>query len=52
MSTGMNRFAISIPQDMQIELDKVKKEIYNNNSQSEMIKDLIMRGLSNAKVTK
>lgn len=52
MATDMKRFTISITHDMEMELDKVKKEIYYKDTQNCMIRDLIMRGLQNLEVEK
>lgn len=45
MATDMRRFTISIPDDMDNKLDRVKQEIYYKNTQTEMVRDLIARGL-------
>ena len=45
MATDMRRFTISIPHDLDMALDKAKREIYYKDTQNEMIRDLIMRGL-------
>lgn len=52
MATDMRRFTISITPDMDMELDEAKKETYYKNTQSDMIRDLIMRGLQNLKQEK
>lgn len=46
MAADMRRFTISITQDMESNLDAVKKESYCESTQSEMLRDLIARGLS------
>ena len=45
MATDMRRLSISIAPDMEMELHEAKKEIYSMDTQSEMIRDLIIRGL-------
>lgn len=45
MATDMRRFTISVTQSMDKELDKVKREIYYKDTQNNMIRDLIIRGL-------
>lgn len=45
MATNLKRFTISISDEMKIELNEEKKETYYAKTQSEMIRDLITRGL-------
>lgn len=45
MATDLRRFTISITPAMDIDLDKAKKERYYKDTQNEMIRDLIIRGL-------
>ncbi len=45
MATGLKRFSISIPPDMDLALHAIKEEAYHDNTWSEMIRDLIARGL-------
>ncbi len=52
MATGMRRFTISITPNMDMELDRVKQEIYYKDTQNDMIRDLIMRGLRSLKEEK
>jgi metal-responsive CopG/Arc/MetJ family transcriptional regulator len=49
MGTDLRRFTVSITRDMEIDLDTAKKEAYYKDSQSEMIRDLINRGLVSLK---
>lgn len=50
MATNLRRFTVSINQDMELDLDEAKKETYYRETQSEMIRDLIIRGLASLKV--
>lgn len=52
MATDMRRFTISVTSNMDVELNKAKKETYYKNTQNEMIRDLIMRGLQNLEAEK
>ena len=45
MATDLKRFTISITDEMEQDLDEEKKETYYAETQSEMIRDLIARGL-------
>ena len=45
MATDLRRFTISITPTMEVDLDKAKKERYYKDTQNEMIRDLIIRGL-------
>lgn len=49
MATKMRRFTISVTSNMDMELDKAKRETYYKDTQNEMIRDLIMRGLHDLK---
>jgi metal-responsive CopG/Arc/MetJ family transcriptional regulator len=49
MAANLRRFTVSINQDMEVDLDKAKKEAYYKETQSEMIRDLINRGLASLK---
>lgn len=49
MATDLKRFTISITPSMEIDLDTVKKERYCKETQSDMIRDLIARGLASLK---
>lgn len=46
MATKMKRFSISIPKELKPELDALKKKVFYNKPQSEMIRYLIGLGLS------
>lgn len=52
MATDMRRFTISITHNIDMELDKAKREIYYKDTQNEMIRDLIIRGLQNLETEK
>lgn len=52
MATDMRRFTISVTQSMNKELDKAKREIYYKDTQNNMIRDLIVRGLQSLKTEK
>lgn len=45
MTTDLKRITISVPQDLDEKLDKVKKEHYYVATQSDMIRELIALGL-------
>lgn len=45
MAIQRKRFTISITQSMETELEKVRQEWYENDTKSDMIRDLIVRGL-------
>lgn len=45
MATELKRLTITIPEDLEPMLDKVKQEHFYNDSQSEMIRQLIVAGL-------
>lgn len=49
MATELRRFTISITPDMEIALDAVKKDLFYKNTQNEMIRNLIARGLADLK---
>ena len=49
MATSSKRLTISVTPDMEADLDAAKRELYNNETQNNMIRDLIRRGLQNAK---
>ncbi len=52
MATELKRFTISIPANMEMDLDRVKKEYYYKDTQNDMIRDLIIRGLASLKEEK
>lgn len=52
MATDMRRFTISITPNMDMELDKAKQKIYYKDTQNDMIRDLIMRGLQSLEAEK
>jgi len=45
MKADTKRYSISVTQDMEASLEAVKQELYSQDSQSEMLRDLIARGL-------
>lgn len=45
MTTGANRFTISVTSSMENELDRLKRESYYNQTYNKMLRDLISRGL-------
>lgn len=45
MATKLKRFTISVTPNMEVGLDSVKKEYFYNTTQTEMIRELIIRGL-------
>lgn len=52
MATDMRRFTISVTHNMDMELDKAKRETHYKDTQNEMIRDLIMRELQNLEAEK
>jgi hypothetical protein len=52
MATDLKRFTISITDEMERDLYEARKEVYYADTQSEMIRDLIARGLFSLKVEK
>lgn len=50
MSTTLKRFSISVTSQMQVGLDAAKKDFFYNTSQTEMIRELIIRGLNSLNV--
>lgn len=52
MVANLKRFTVSINQDMEMDLNKAKKETYYKETQSEMLRDLINRGLASLKEAK
>ena len=46
MATDLKRFTISITPSIEADLDAAKKEHYYKSTQSDMIRDLISRGLA------
>lgn len=46
MDTDLRRFTISITPSMEVDLRMVKKECYCQDTQNDMICDLIVRGLA------
>ena len=52
MATDMRRFTISVTHNIDMELDKAKRETYYKDTQNEMIRDLIIRGLQNLETEK
>lgn len=49
MGTELKRLTFVIPPDMELMLDGMKKEIFYNCSQSEMIRTLLTAGLDSLK---
>lgn len=49
MNGKMKRITISISFDLGMKLDEIKKENYRQNTEDEMLQDLIMRGLQESK---
>ena len=45
VATSLKRFTISITPSMESSLDKAKRDFYYKDTQNEMIRDLIIRGL-------
>ena len=45
MATDLKRFTISITDELEMDLNEEKKETYYAETQSEMVRDLIARGL-------
>lgn len=45
MATNLKRFTISVSDDMELKLDRMKQMKYYNTSKSRMIQDLIFIGL-------
>lgn len=46
MATNLKRFTISVTPSLEAALDSAKKERYYRETQNDMIRDLISRGLS------
>lgn len=49
MATNLKRFTISVTPNLEIELDSAKQRRYYRNTQNDMIRDLIIRGLATLK---
>jgi len=45
LSTKLKRFTVTIPQNMEMEIEAMKRQQYYSITQSELIRDLLMRGL-------
>lgn len=45
MSTNMKRFSVSVTPDLEKRLDTIKKERFYKKTQTQMIRELIKRGL-------
>lgn len=45
MATGMNRFTISVTDEMGVQLDGIKQARYYNTTKNKMIQDLIKLGI-------
>lgn len=50
MAAEQRRFTISVTSEMKFDLDMAKKEQYHGDTQSKMIRDLIVRGLNALKM--
>lgn len=46
MAEGLKRFSISVTPSLAVELKLTKQEYYCKDTQNEMIRDLIVRGLA------
>ena len=49
MNGKMKRITIAISSDLDMKLDEIKKEHYSQDTENEMLQDLIMRGLQESK---
>ncbi|SPZ51231.1 Uncharacterised protein [Sarcina ventriculi] len=49
MATSLRRFSISIPADIEKELDTLKQKEFYNKTQSEMLRHLIRLGVEASK---
>ena len=45
MATNMKRFTISLTEELEAALDKAKREMFYNRTQSEMIRELLSEGV-------
>lgn len=52
MKSNLKRFTVSIPPEMEADLDSVKQRLYYRNTQNDMLKGLIIRGLETLKEEK
>lgn len=52
MATDLKRFSISVTAEMEQALDDAKRKAYYNQSQTDMIRDLIERGLASLAANK
>lgn len=48
-SMNKRRFSISVEDELQMKLESTKEEYYKNANRSNMIRDLIIRGLQSGK---
>lgn len=46
MSTNMKRFTVSVSDEIEKQLDRLKQEKYYNTSQNKMVQDLIAIGIA------
>lgn len=46
MDTDKKRFSITLTEELEIRLNRMKQEKYYNTSQNKMIQDLILMGLN------
>ncbi|MDF2844775.1 MAG: hypothetical protein K0R00_3201 [Herbinix sp.] len=49
MATDLKRFTISVTPEIEAKLDLAKKEYFYKNTQNEMIRSLIVKGLNSLK---
>ena len=49
MAAERKRFTISVTPSMELDLDAARKARYDNGTQTEMLRDLIVRGLASLK---
>lgn len=52
MSTILKRLSVSIPADLEVDLDRLKKEQFYKEPQSEMLRHLIRLGIQASKENK
>ena len=45
MSTSMKRFSVSVTPDLEKRLDTIKKELFYKKTQTQMLREVIKRGL-------
>lgn len=52
MPTDLKRMTFTVPLEMEKELNAIKKEIYYSHTQSDMLRELIVRGIRTIKAEK